>query len=274
MLRRLLLSLLSAASVSGAGITGCAHHPGSHHGHGSHHPGGPGASQGISVSGRGEARAAPDIARATVGIEIRAETAEQATTQANTQMSSVITALRNAGVAEADLRTNNFSITFEREHLPEPMPMEAPVRPATRTAPAAPVSPPTPRGFYRASNTVEVVVRDISKVSQILSAATTGGANNVWGVQFELSDREPLRAQARAQAVERAKQTAQQLAQLTGVKLGRIRSVEDLADGAAPIMYGGGAMRAQMAEASNVPVQQGELTLHHEVRVVYSLDED
>jgi uncharacterized protein len=197
-------------------------------------------------------------------------------------MAAVIAALRGAGVAESDLRTNNFSITFERDYTPEPppAPVVEPAQPkpnrsaATTTAAPAPAPAPAPavRGNYRASNTVEVVVRDPSKVSAVLSAANTAGANNVWGIQFELSDREPLRAQARAQAVERAKQNATQLAQLAGVKLGRIRAIEDVAEGGVPMMQMG-EMRAQMADASAVPVQQGELTIHHEVRVTWSLDE-
>jgi uncharacterized protein len=272
-LRTLSRSIASITLFCGVSLGGCAHH--AHHGkHGS-------APSGISVSGRGEAKAAPDMARATVGIEIRAESAEQATAQANERMAQVLAALRSAGVAESDLRTNNFSVTFERDFTPEPpQPVTEPAQPkpnrSATTAVAAPEpkpAQPVVRGSYRASNTVEVVMRDITKVSQVLSAASSSGANNVWGVQFELSDREPLRARARAQAVERAKESAAQLAQLTGVRLGRIRAIEDLAEGGAPPMYMA-EMRTAMADASSVPVQQGELTLHHEVRVTYSLDEE
>jgi uncharacterized protein YggE len=206
-------------------------------------------------------------------------------------MAAVIAAVRGVGVAESDLRTNNFSINFERDFTPEPQPAPAPAesKPTlaqpkpnrSAAAPAAPSSPeataavaPTIRGSYRASNTVEVVVRDISKVSQVLSAASAAGANNVWGIQFELSDREPLQAQARAQAVERAKRNAAQLAQLAGVELGHIRAIEDVAEGGVPMMHMG-EMRAQMADSSSsVPVQQGELTIHHEVRVTWALDDD
>lgn len=261
--------MISVALIGWPSAFGCAH--GADHNHVGHAGGAP---PGLLVSGRGEARAAPDIARATVGIEMRADTAEQATAQANERMAAVLGALKSAGVSESDLRTNNFSIMFERDMVPEPpQPLvePAPAKPG-RAAPTT-AAPAPPRGTYRASNTVEVVMRDISKVSQVLSAASAAGANNVWGIQFELSDREPLRAQARAQAVERAKQSAQQLAQLTGVKLGRIRAVEDVAEGGVPMLHMG-EMRAQMADtSSSVPVQQGELTIHHEVRVTYTLDD-
>lgn len=273
MLRTFTLTNLGLALIGAASLIGCAHH--AHH----HRDTASSAPTGLAVSGRGEAKAAPDIARATVGIEIRADSAEQATSQANERMAAVIAALKGAGVAESDLRTNNFSITFERDYTPEPPPPPPEPQPkpnrsgatAATTAAPAPAAPQI-RGNYRASNTVEVTVRDPSKVSAVLSAANAAGANNVWGIQFELSDREPLRAQARAQAVERAKQNAAQLAQLAGVKLGRIRAIEDVAEGGVPMLQMG-EMRAQMADSSAVPVQQGELTIHHEVRVTWSLDE-
>ena len=251
-----------------AAVSGCAHH--AHHGRGAR-----GDGAGLTVLGTGEARAQPDIARSSMGIEVRAATVEEATTQANARMAAVIQAIKGAGIAETDLRTHDFSVSFERDFQPpQPvvMPEPAPKGRAAATAAPAPAPQEGPRGSYRVSNTVEVVIRDIAKVSQVLTAATGAGANNVWGISFELSDREPLHQKARAQAIERAKQNAQQLAQLTGVKLGRIVAIDDQQGGGEPRMY---AASARMAEASDssVPVQGGEVTISHQVRLVYDLNE-
>lgn len=253
---------------------------GSHaHPHGAHSAA---DATGLSVAGHGEAKAAPDMARATVGIELRAANAEEATTQANQRMAAVLAALKSAGVAESDLRTNNFSISFERDYTPEPPRPVEPAQPkpnrsasdatrsATATSQPAPTAPEPVRGTYRASNTVEVVVRDLSRLGDVLGAASQAGANNVWGIQYELSNDAPLRAQARARAVERAQESAEQLAQLAGVKLGRIRAIEDMAGGGGPMMRMG-ALRAEAADAATVPVEQGELTITHEVRLNYAL---
>jgi uncharacterized protein YggE len=257
---------------------GCAHHHAGHHDR--HHGGAADDGTGLTVIGIGEAKAAPDVARSSIGIEVRDESAEAATQRANERMTAVIAALKTAGVADADLRTHDFSISFERDFTP-PQPVvqvqPAPATKGARTATAAaaqptPPAPVEPRGIYRVSNTVEVTVRDISKVSQVLTAATRAGANNVWGVSFELSDRTPLHQKAREQAIVQARHDAEQLAKLTGVKLGRILVVDDQATGAGQPTYGR-AMRLEKAADSAVPIEQGELTVTHQVRLVYALEQ-
>jgi uncharacterized protein len=259
--------------------TGCMHHG---HGRGAAHAEG----SGLSVVGSGEAKGAPDVARSSIGIEVRADTAEEATRQANERMTAVLSALKSAGVPDTDLRTHDFSVSFERDFTPpapvtEPTPAPVPSPKASRaagatttaTTAAAPPASSAPHGGYRVSNTVEVTVRDVTKVSAVLTAATTAGANNVWGIHFDVSDREPLHQKAREQAIARAKQSAAQLAQLTGVKLGRIITIDDQSDvgGIQPRMYRA-AMMAESGNAADVPVEGGELTVTHQVRLVYDLE--
>ncbi len=231
---------------------------------------------GISVVGVGEVKAAPDIARTNVGVEARAPQAEQAVAEANQRMARVLAALKAAGVADGDLRTHSLSIHFERDHQPPPPPM--PVE-ATRSASgkagasaeiaAAPA--PAPEGFYRVSNMVEVTVRNLDRISQVLAAATSAGVNQMWGISFEVADPSPLIAQARAKAVEQAKQNAEQLQQLTGVALGPIVAITDgaLSQGPVTPMF---AARAEMASTS-MPVERGELTVTHQVTILYGLVE-
>jgi len=255
--------------------SGCAHH--SHH----HSTGNPNMQTGVSVSGSGEAKAKPDVARANLGVEVRASTVEQGTADANARMAAVMNALKQAGIADKDLRTHNYSINFEQEPTPPPVPQPLPVpartkdKVAAESAPASePVQPALPRGFYRISNMVEVTIRDLAKVGQILSAATQAGANNVWGISFEIDDPYALRAQARAQAMERAKQSAAELARLAGVKLGDVVAVsESEGGGYVPMMK---SMRggAEMSVANDVPVEQGEITITHQVQVTYELGGD
>lgn len=248
------------------------------HQHGHHHPhfGGGGSEAGLTVVGTGEAKAAPDVARSSIGIEVRDESAEAATNQANERMAAVIAAIKGAGVPDGDVRTHDFSISFERDFTP-PQPVvqvqTAPAGKGAKPVAAAQPAPAEPRGIYRVSNTVEVTVRDIGKISQVLTAATKAGANNVWGVSFELSDRAPLYAKAREQAIANARRDAEQLAKLTGVKLGRIISVDDQAEGNAAPVYARGLAMAKTADAP-VPIEQGELTVTHQVRLVYALDHE
>jgi len=254
-------------------VSGCTHHSRVHKSVGNSN-----MQTGISVSGSGEAKGKPDIARANLGVEVRAATVEQASAEANSRMAAVMNALKQAGIAQGDLRTHNYSINFEQEPVHPPTPMPEPARGkeklSAESAASAPAVAQAPRGFYRVSNMVEVTIRDLTQVGQILERATEAGANNVWGISFELEDPYTLRAQARAQAVERAKHSAAELARLSGVELGPVVAVsENEGGGYMPMMK---SMRegGSMAMANEVPVEQGEITLSHQVQITYALSQD
>jgi uncharacterized protein YggE len=239
-----------------------------------------GLPEGISVTGVGEAHGPPTIAKVTIGVETRAVGASEAIGNANQRMQAVLAALTQAGVAGADVQTNNLSLSYERtsyappEPPPPPVPATTPGKPgvpsktettATR-AEAAPAS--LPEGFYRASNTVSVTIRDLPKIGQILGAATTAGADEMLGIEFRIEDTSALETKARELAVTDAKLRAERLAQLSGVKLGRPISIIESSAGHSPPSYGY-EMRA--AAMNKVPVEGGSLTVQTQVQVVYEL---
>lgn len=225
--------------------------------------------QGISVSGHGEAEGKPDLARVTLGIETREKVATEATEKANQQMAAILTAIKQKGVPDEDVRTQNFSVNFEPEpYPPGPHPAEVEARPAPAEKPGSTeVATPGPRGFYRVSNTVVVTVRKLDELGALLGAATAAGANNVWGVQFDIEDPSKLEAEARSEAMAEARGRAEQLARLAGVKLGSVVSVGD---------SGGGPIRADgygfSMKAANVPVESGQLTISQDVQVVFAIE--
>ncbi|HKU43408.1 MAG TPA: SIMPL domain-containing protein [Polyangiales bacterium] len=222
--------------------------------------------RGIAVVGTGKASAPPDIARTSIGVEVRGPEVQQAVTEANTRMSAITGAIKALGIADKDLRTHSFSIGFEQEPTPPPGPVPAQLERGAAPAAAAPAGP---RGFYRVSNMLEVTIRDLSAVGRVLAAATGAGANNVWGINFELENTEPLKTQARAQAVQHAQQNANELAQLSGVKLGKVISVSEGESEGRP----GGPVLMSMRAAANedVPIERGEITVNYGVRVLYDV---
>lgn len=217
----------------------------------------PTAPEGVRVFGVGEASGAPDVARTQLGVEVRAATAEQAVADASQRMAAVIAALKQQGIAEADLRTSQYSLHFERDHQ----------QPQPPAAGAAAQQQAEPRGQYRASNTVTVTIRDLSKVGSVLQAAADAQANTAYGIQFDLEDDTALVNEARKLAIAEAQGAAQELAKLTGVELGEIVSIteDDPAD-EPPTTY---ALAASSA-APSVPVEQGEVTVRYGIQLVYA----
>jgi uncharacterized protein YggE len=262
------------------GAAGCAHHP---HSCGLHRPHAQGAG-GIYVTGSGEAKGKPDLARTNVGIEVRAATVQQATEQANAQIANVLKVLKSQGIADTDLRTHGFSVSYDREYVPprpldepavstapaaEPAPKGARRAPAAQIAQAsAPAPAPVQRGSYVVTNMVEVTIRNLDKLGEVLGSVTAAGANNVWGISFDIDDKRPLIEQARAQAVERAKADAARVAALSGLTLGPIVEISDAAAGGVVRPEFGGAVRAQ---SMDVPVERGEMTITHHVTLRYAI---
>jgi hypothetical protein len=227
---------------------------------------------GITVIGTGEARAEPDVARANIGVEVRSSTVGAAVSEANQRMNAVVAALKGLGIPDKDLQTHDFSIHYERYAQPEPPPPPPQPRPGTPTKPGTPsieMAPrPVPEGEYRVTNMLTVTIRDFTKIGQTFDVALKAGANNVWGLVFEMDDPTPLRAQARAKAVADAQQRAQQLAKLSGIGIGGVRAIEEMGSMDRPMSYGY-EMRAQAADG--VPIERGQVAMNIQVRVVFDL---
>jgi uncharacterized protein YggE len=205
-------------------------------------------------------------------------------------MRAVIAAIGKAGVAPADLQTSNLSLNFERTSdrpypeppHPQPAPAQAPA-PATKagttgarvaTAPVKPEPEPAPApaslpdGFYRASNTVSVTIRDLTKIGDVLGAATSAGADQMYGIEFKIEDPSALEVSAREKAVADARERATRLAALSGVKLGRALSIVENPTSRPQPMYGYEFREAAM---SKVPVEQGSMVVGTTVQVIYEL---
>jgi uncharacterized protein len=177
------------------------------------------------------------------------------------------------------VRTATLSLNFERSYEP-PRPPEPPVPPVTPAAPKlksadarpeAAVAPPAklPQGFYTAQNNVEVTMRHLDAAGKVVSAATSAGANQLFGIRFEIEEPSGLVAEARKKAVADARGRAEALAQLAGLKLGPAISIVELDAGAPGPMPAFAAM--QRSEAA--PIERGELTVTSSVQIVYALPE-
>ncbi|WP_437535171.1 SIMPL domain-containing protein [Sorangium sp. So ce726] len=259
----------------------------------------------ITVVGRGDVSARPDVARAQMGIEVMAPTVHEATKLAAARMTEILAALKKAGLAEKDIQTSNYSIQLVRQpdvppwmatgyaqpsSAPAPAvapatPAAAPAAPAGRgpkptPAPApkpppadlAPAAPPPPSHVYQVSNTVMVVIRNLDQVGAVLDAAVAAGANNVWGVSFGLDETDPLEARAREKAIADARARAEALARLQGVSLGRVVSISEVVEHGQ--IYAPRAALASGGYASDMgtPVSSGEVPFGTQVKVVYALE--
>jgi hypothetical protein len=230
----------------------------------------------VSVSGTGEFEAKPDIARITLGCESQAATAAEATQSTTAKITATIAAIAQAGVPAKDIQTSQISI-YSEQVTPPPSPpatMPAPIGPNRGSVAVPPQAPQMPQFIYRATNTVNVTIRQIDRAGIVIGAAFAAGANQAGGIQFDVENHQPLEDQARAKAVLDAGHRAAELARLANVKLGRVLSISEGAaqEGGPQPFFAAKAMSAR-ADSSVTPVEGGQIKVTYVVQVAYALGE-
>jgi uncharacterized protein YggE len=205
----------------------------------------------MSMSGEGRISVAPDMAQVSVGVLTQGRTAKDAGEANAKAMNAVVNALKADGIAARDLGTSNYSI---QPVYTQPNPNRA--------------EPPRISG-YQVSNTLMVRIRDLAKVGDVLDKVVASGSNQVYGIDFQVSDISTKLDQARVAAVEDARRKADLYARAAGLKLGRIVALAEGAEGAPPPPRP--MMRSAMAEAAATPVEAGERDLSVSVRITWEL---
>jgi uncharacterized protein YggE len=192
---------------------------------------------GIWVTGQGEVMAVPDIAELRLGVEVQAGTVAEAQAEASEAMDRVEQALKDNGVADKDIQTQQFSIYPVTKWISDRDEEEI--------------------VGYRVTNIVVAKIREVDKAGAIIDAVAEAGGDftRIQGISFDVDDKTSYYAQARAKAVEDASDKATQLAELAGVGLGKATYISE---GAA--YYA--ARTVDFAEAAApTPISPGELEI-------------
>ena len=205
-------------------------------------------SRSMSVSGTGRVSLVPDIATINVGVHTEADNVKDALDENTAQANAISRTLQDLGVAEKDVQTSNFN-----------------VYPADRYDP---MTGQIQSRYFVVDNTVTVIVRDLSTLGDVLTAVVDVGANNIYGITFDVEDRDAAVAEASQLAIEDARAKAQEIADAAGVELGDLLNI-NVYGGSTPITYydaKGGAY-----SESSVPVSAGTLTISMECNLTYEL---
>ena len=202
----------------------------------------------LSVSASAEATRVPDVASLSTGVVTQAADANAALKANSAQMNKVVAAIRAAGIAERDIQTSGININPQYRYAEN--------------------QPPTITG-YQASNTVNIKVRDIAKLGEVLDALVASGANQVNGPSFEIDQPEAAYDEARQAALKKTQARAEMYAKSLGLRVRRIVSISE-GGGFRPPMPMMKAM-AMDARAESAPVAPGETTLSANLDVVFEL---
>lgn len=202
--RRSLVATAAGAAI--ATVSACDHDPAQ-----------PGANpRQVTVVGSGHVEGVPDTLAAEVGIEFTAPDVTAAMDQTNDRQQAVLGALTGAGIDRKDINTTDVTL-----------------QPQYGTAP--PGGTATIAG-YRAANAIEVKIHPPDAASRVLAliVGAGGDATRINSVSYSISDDSQLVKDARARAFDDAKNRAGQYAQLSGLRLGKVLSISEVAGSGPP----------------------------------------
>lgn len=202
----------------------------------------------LTVQGDGRVSVSPDIARLSFGVSAQGETAGDAMSEMNGAARAVLDfLLTDEGLDSADVQTGQLSLS--------------PRYPEGRYGEGQIIG-------YDARTSVDVVVRDLSRLGGIMDAAIAEGANGLGALNFDLADRSSAQDEARRRAVADAQARAALYADAAGVSLGPIVALSET--GASPVPMG---MVASYVR-SEAAIAEGSVDISASVTIVYSLEDE
>ncbi len=192
----------------------------------------------VTVTGSASATARPDRATLSLGVQSRRPSAQSALSVVDERAATLVSALRDAGARDEDLRTTGLNLWFDQSGRE-----------------------------YVASYNVSVAT-PVDDVGRFVDAATevAGDELTMNGVSFSVEDPAAVIAPLREQAVADARAKAEVLAVAAGCELGAVVTiVEGGGHGAVPIL------RAGARTAMAAPIEPGTESLTLQVTVTFEL---
>ncbi|NPV85523.1 MAG: SIMPL domain-containing protein [Anaerolineae bacterium] len=200
----------------------------------------------LNVTGIGKVYLTPDVAYISIGVRTKDENVATALEQNSKQAAAIAEAIKSFGVEDKYIQTTAFNI------YPEPQYNEMGEQISTN---------------YVVENTVYVTVRDLQKLGNLLDTVVRNGANNIYGIQFDVMDKTAALAEARKLAIQDAQKQAEELAQNAGIELGKVFSLNAYTSYPMPVYEG--KMRDMGGIGGNVPTAAGQLVVQVDANISY-----
>ncbi|MDA5094553.1 SIMPL domain-containing protein [Aliiroseovarius sp. KMU-50] len=201
----------------------------------------------LQVTGHGLVSAVPDMAVIRLGVREEAKDAVSASRAVGEGITRLLGDLKEIGIEGKDIQTSQLSLSPQYNYSGSSNPR---------------------RIGFEASSTLSVTLRELEDLGGVLDQVIRSGVNNINGLQFDLSNRETLRDEARALAVSDAMRKAGLLAEAAGLSLGQVILLQEGADAPQPgPVFGRMAMEVQ----AEMPVAQGELDVTAQVTMIFEL---
>lgn len=172
-------------------------------------------SQTINFTGEGKVKVVPDTAHVNVGLVTEGKDTITVQNENSSKMNAVIKFLKERGISEADIKTNNYSLSPKYEYSKGKSSLVG----------------------YILNQDLEVTVRKLDKIGEILDGAVKSGANQINSVSLFVDKPEELKNKAREEAIKIAKEKAVLVSNAAGLRLGKLVGFHEGFSGEPPIFF-------------------------------------
>lgn len=158
----------------------------------------------VVTSGTSSVDAKPDIATLTIEVSVSSKDAAQAKKQVDERVAQYFDFLQKNNIEKKDISAANLRTQPEYDYL--------------KTGESV-------LKGYRAVRQVQVTLRQLDKLNELLDGALKSGLNEIRAVELGVAKPEVYREQARQKAIKNASQQAALLAEGFNAKLGLVYSI-------------------------------------------------
>ncbi|MFA5938446.1 MAG: SIMPL domain-containing protein [Sinimarinibacterium sp.] len=208
----------------------------------------------IAVGGHGEVTTLPDRARVALAVDALNNEVKAAEAEVNAVVRRALEEFKALGIKAEDIATSGTSL--QPEYV-----WDEKTRRQVLTG-------------YRARRDLQLVVRNLDQLGDVLLRATRAGVNHVSPPALESSRADELAREALVKAAKDARAKAEVLAQALDVKLGAARMVRESGGAPPPVLYKAMAVRAEAAFDSGnqeMGLSTGEIRIVADVGVEFDL---
>ena len=205
----------------------------------------------ITVVGEAKSIQKNQIASFNAGVDSVQSDKDKAITEVNTKVEELIKSIKNFGINEQDIKTQNLSIYQQEESYYEDG--------VERMR----------KGQWRVNNTVEIKLREIDKASELTTLLTSSGATQVYGPNFTFEDTSNAEKDLFEAAMKDAEQKAEMLAKASGRKIGKVVNIVEGGNYSNSPIYGAKVMDG--LGGGGAPIEVGSGTVSQSLTVVFEL---
>lgn len=207
----------------------------------------------VTVSGYAEGVVENNVASFTARVEAFGDDKEMVVEEVNEGMSDLIELVKDFGIDKDDIQTQSVSVYQREEYLRDDEGWSGEVR----------------EGQWRASNSIEVTLREVERASELATLLSEAGAVDMYGprLMVDSKGRQIAEKELMVEAVEDAREKAEIMAEAADKRLGEVVQLMESE-------VGGMRLESVMSlpkAGGGMPIETGSSEISKSVVVVFEL---